>query len=201
MVEDTMADERPDTTRTLTVPNVITTARIVGTGGLAWLAGEGHETAFVWLLAALIATDWIDGKIAVLFHQRTTLGARLDSVADALLYATLVLCAWWLRPQFIRDEFWLLAVTGMSYGLTLLIAFVRFGRFPAYHTRVAKTCWFLMAAGAIALFAGGPTWIARIALVVVIIGNLEETAISLVLRETATNVPSIVHAVRRRRTS
>ena len=42
---------------------------------------------FLWLFLFLSATDWIDGKLAILLDQRSVLGALLDTWADAALYA------------------------------------------------------------------------------------------------------------------
>ena len=76
-------DDKPGV---LTVPNVITVARIAGSGVMLWLAHAGFDKAFVALFAVLVLSDWLDGKIAILLHQRTVVGACLDSIADAVLY-------------------------------------------------------------------------------------------------------------------
>lgn len=185
--------------RVVTVPNVITVLRMAATVLLLFLAHAGRGPLFLAVLIACIASDWIDGKLAILLDQRTAIGSRLDSVADVLLYTALVPCAWWLRPEFIGSETWLLAATGLSYALTAVTGLARFRRVPAYHTRGAKVCWFLIAVGVIFLFAGGSFWPARIAMVAVVLTNLEATAISLTLRRPAFDVPSIRDALRRRR--
>jgi CDP-diacylglycerol--glycerol-3-phosphate 3-phosphatidyltransferase len=182
----------------LTTPNALTGLRMVGTIALPPLAYFGHRDAFVWLLVALLLTDWLDGKIAILFELRTPLGARLDSLADIILYAALVPSVWWLRPEFVRSDAALLALTLLSYVISAIVGLARFGRLPAYHTRAAKTCWLLIGIGAVVVFAGGPSWPIRIALVAVILTNLEATAISLVLPEWKTDVVSIYHALRSR---
>jgi CDP-diacylglycerol--glycerol-3-phosphate 3-phosphatidyltransferase len=184
--------------RWLTVPNAISVLRLMATPVMLVLAWHGERTAFVVLLAALLATDWIDGRLAALLNQRTTLGARLDSLADVLLYTALAPCAWWLRPDFMRSDALLLAAVATTYLLTSLVSVVRFGRLPSYHTLAAKVCLALAAIGAVVLFAGGSLWPVRIAMAVAIATNLEATAISLVLRGWLADVPSLVHALRRR---
>jgi CDP-diacylglycerol--glycerol-3-phosphate 3-phosphatidyltransferase len=180
----------------LTVPNALTVARMAGSGVLLWLAHAGHPSSFIALYAVLLFTDWIDGKIAIWLHQRSVLGARMDSVADAVLYTCLVIGISWLKPEFIESDTPLIWTMVGSYALSLLTGLVRFRRLPAYHTRAAKTCWLLVSIGAIALLLDGPWWPARVALVAVIITNLEATAISLVLPRWQMDVTSIWHAVR-----
>jgi hypothetical protein len=49
------------------------------------------------------------------------------------------------------------------------------------------------------LLLGGPAWPARVAMIAVIVTNIEATAITFVLRHWQTDVPSIWHAIRRTR--
>ena len=78
----------------LTVPNVIVALRVLGLGPLLWAAHAGHRQAFLWIMLALILSDWVDGKLAVLLDQETELGARIDSLADALMSGALGLAFW-----------------------------------------------------------------------------------------------------------
>lgn len=183
----------------LTVPNVLTGVRLAASGVLLWLAWAGLAWAFIWLFAILLLTDWLDGKLAILLDQRTVLGARLDSIADAALYTCLLVGTAWLRPDFFRSEVILIAAMIGSYLASVAVALFKFGRLPAYHTRAAKACWLIAAIGAITLLLGGPIWPARIALIAVILTNVEAVAISAVLTRWQVDVPSIVHAMRRTR--
>lgn len=185
--------------RILNAPNVLGMLRLAGTPALVALAWLDRDRAFLWLLIALWLTDWIDGKLARLLDQRTAFGARLDSVADAAMYAALALGAWWLHPDVLRQEAMWLAAAGLGYVAALFVGFVKFGRMPTYHTRGAKTCWLLVGVAAILLFAGGPSWPVRIALIAVTLTNLEAIAITAVLRRPRSDVPSLYHAWRIRR--
>ncbi len=56
-----------------------------------WLLfGAHHQTAAAVLLAALGATDWVDGFVARRWHQVSTLGKVLDPTADRILVGTAV---------------------------------------------------------------------------------------------------------------
>jgi len=77
--------------RVLTVPNVITLVRLACLPVFVWLLlGQDNEAAAAGLLAALGATDWVDGYIARHFDQVSTLGKILDPVADRLLFFTAI---------------------------------------------------------------------------------------------------------------
>jgi cardiolipin synthase len=71
--------------RLVTVPNIISVARLLCAPVFVWLLADGQEIAAVVLLAALGASDWIDGWIARHFHQGSDVGKVLDPTADRVL--------------------------------------------------------------------------------------------------------------------
>ncbi len=184
--------------RRLTIPNAITVLRLFGSGALFWLACAGREREFLILFAALLVTDWLDGRLAVILRQQSILGARLDSLADAFMYAALLFGLLVLEPDFAADESLLLSVMMASYAVSLVAALARFGRLPAYHTWAAKSCWLFVSAGAFSILLDGPPWLPRLAILLVILTNVEETLITLRLRQWRANVPSIFHLARNR---
>jgi cardiolipin synthase (CMP-forming) len=75
------------TRRIVTLPNVITVVRLACLPVFVWLLfGRDHRAAAAWLLAALGATDWVDGYLARHTHQVSDVGKVLDPVADRLLF-------------------------------------------------------------------------------------------------------------------
>jgi cardiolipin synthase len=87
---------RPGTRRTgedriLSLPNVVTTARLVLIPVFVWLLVQPHHRDWfdaAVLLAALGSTDWLDGQLARRLDQVTTVGKVLDPTADRALLAT-----------------------------------------------------------------------------------------------------------------
>lgn len=75
--------------RILTVPNAVTTVRLLCVPLFLWLVlrGPHHRDWYpaALLLGALGATDGVDGFIARRFDQISTLGKVLDPIADRLL--------------------------------------------------------------------------------------------------------------------
>ena len=73
--------------RILTIPNVITIARLCLLPVFLWLLfARDDRASAAWLLAALGTTDFFDGYIARHFNQVSNLGKILDPVADRLLF-------------------------------------------------------------------------------------------------------------------
>lgn len=73
--------------RLLTVPNVITFVRLACLPVFLWLLiGRDNRVAAALLLAALGATDWVDGYVARRFDQVSNLGKIIDPVADRFLF-------------------------------------------------------------------------------------------------------------------
>jgi cardiolipin synthase len=72
--------------RVWTIPNVISLVRLLSVPVFLWLLwGPQERVAAAVLLAALGATDWVDGWIARRFDQGSELGKVLDPTADRVL--------------------------------------------------------------------------------------------------------------------
>lgn len=184
----------------LNIPNTLCAIRFFGSLimlALTWT--DLSQSGFLALIVFLLATDWIDGKLAILLHQRTRLGAKLDSIADATFYASVLLVTWYLKSDFLRAELpWIVAAL-LAYAVNIASSFAKFRRFAAYHTRAAKTGWLVVSIAIISIFADWSPWALRIASAGVMIINLEETAITFVLRRPHVDVPSLYHAIKLRR--
>src|SRR5215475_8141424 len=108
----------------LTIPNVISIARLIGVPVFLWLVLGVQTTAGDWWAVALLiasgASDWLDGKIARALNQQSRLGQLLDPAADRLyIVATVVALAvraiipWWLVALLAAREVLMAAVLGL----------------------------------------------------------------------------------------
>jgi cardiolipin synthase len=80
--------------RILSLPNVVTSIRLILVPLWVWLLVQPHHRywfADAVLLACLGATDWVDGQLARRLDQVTNLGKVLDPTADRVLLATAVI--------------------------------------------------------------------------------------------------------------
>jgi cardiolipin synthase (CMP-forming) len=81
-------DTVPASSAVLTVPNVLSFARIALIPLFCWLAA--NEETRLWgilLFAIVVSTDWVDGYVARRTGQVSELGRILDPVADRLAIA------------------------------------------------------------------------------------------------------------------
>jgi len=180
------------------VANLLTILRLVAAPALVLLAAAGHRGGFLVVLVALLATDWLDGKVATATGSASALGARLDSVADAVMFGAVLASAAWLLPETLAAVSPLLAATAGSWITAVGVSVARFSRLASYHTWSAKAAWWAVAAGAVVAFGGGPDWPLRLGLAVTIAANLESVAISSLLRAPRSDVRSVWSAWRRR---
>ena len=180
--------------RLWTVPNALCFLRLAGALILVPIAWQGRSELFLVLFLAFAMTDWFDGKLAILLNQRTVIGARLDSWADAALFAALLfgLVRMYSDTLLVELPFVITAIGG--YCISTLAGFWKYGRWPSYHTRAAKTSWFFTGVAVIALFLDFATWPLRIALIAVTLTNIEAISITLVSPAWQANVTSIYHA-------
>lgn len=148
----------PASDRILTVPNVLSFARLLGVPVFLWLVlvPQADVWAFV-LLAVAGASDWVDGYLARRLDQRSELGVLLDPLADRLyIAATLLglalrgLIPWWLVGVLVARELFLFA---------LLPRIRRSGRLALPVTYVGKSATFCLLWGFPLLLLGGlPTF-------------------------------------------
>ncbi len=177
-------DEKPGTGRDpsrrwATIPNALSLFRWLGSPLLIAIGAVGEARGFVLAYLVLALSDWIDGKIAVGWNQRSRLGARLDSFADATLYASLLIGGLLLWHDVLTDEWpWLVMAVG-SYAVATAAGLIRFGRWPSYHTRSAKLSWGFMMAGVAGIAWAWSPWPLRIGLVSVTLANVESLVITL----------------------
>ncbi|MDH5356071.1 MAG: CDP-alcohol phosphatidyltransferase family protein, partial [Gammaproteobacteria bacterium] len=175
-----MASEAEVSDRLLTVPNFLCVIRLLGSFVLIPIAWQNQKEVFFWVFVFLAMTDWFDGKLAILLNQRTVLGARLDSWADAALYAALLFGVVTMYGTTLLSELIWIGSAVISYLISTAAGFYKYKRWPSYHTRAAKISWFLTAAAVIALFSGWALWPLRVAAVAVTMTNLEALLITVI---------------------
>ena len=159
--------------RWLTVPNVLCAIRFLGSWVMLWFAFRDQPHSVVVTFLFLTATDWADGKLAILLNQRSSIGPKLDTIADVTMYACLLVSTLVLHRAVLLAESAYLVAAIVSYMGSCLLSVVKFRRIPSYHTRAAKTCWLLTLIGVLSLFMDWSIWPLRIALICVTLANTE----------------------------
>ena len=80
------------------IPNLLSLLRLALVPVLALTAAQGQASWFLVLLAVSLLSDMLDGYFARKLQQTSELGARLDSWADMLTYAAMILGIYLLWP-------------------------------------------------------------------------------------------------------
>ncbi|QDU73554.1 phosphatidylglycerophosphate synthetase [Bremerella volcania] len=183
--------------RWLTAPNLITSLRIIGSPAMIVLAYHQYPMAVAAWVAFLVFTEWLDGVVARTLHQQSELGARLDTIADAAFYTSLLIALGLMFPEATIREAWWTTAAIVSYAISWLVALIKFRTLPSYHTWMAKGAWLVVGIGIVSLVADWSSWPFRAAMFCVVLANLESLLITLVISEQQVDIPSIWHARRR----
>lgn len=173
--------------------------RLIGSPLLIVLAALDRPVWLAAFLVFLVFTEWADGFLARRFSATSPLGARLDTIADAVLYSCLLVSVIVLKPELIRGEIAWIALAIGSYACSWLVSWWKFRHLPSYHTLAAKGVWILVGAGVLCLVTGVSPWPFRFAMVCVSIANLEAILITLTLNELRVDILSLWHARRLKR--
>ena len=150
------------------------------------------------LLVAFLS-DVFDGILARRLNVATPTLRRLDSIADTIFYLSAIFAAWRLHPSAITERLapllWLCGLELIRY----VFDFAKFGREASYHMWSSKLWGIALFVGFFDLLALDTSGLPlSVAIYVGIITDLEGLAISMVLPEWKTDVPSILHAFRLR---
>ncbi|WP_394435664.1 CDP-alcohol phosphatidyltransferase family protein [Streptomyces sp. SGAir0957] len=161
-------ETRVQTDRVLTIPNILSMARLVGVPLFLWLILRpefGGPKSDGWALLVLAfsgVSDYLDGKLARRWNQISNLGRLLDPAADRLyILSTLVGLTWreilpiWLTAILLARELVLLVMVGILR---------RHGYPPPQVNFLGKAATFnLMYAFPLLLLSDGDGWIHELA--------------------------------------
>lgn len=119
--------------RVLTIPNVLSTVRLLLVPVFLGLVLTGQDLAALIIIVISSATDYLDGIIARRFGQITKLGQLLDPAADRLfIFAAVIALAvrevvpWWVVLAIVGRDV-MLAVLG------IVLAQHGYGPLPVHH--------------------------------------------------------------------
>jgi CDP-diacylglycerol--glycerol-3-phosphate 3-phosphatidyltransferase len=158
--------------------------------------------AFGVCLVAGFLSDVFDGVIARRLGIATPGLRRLDSIADTFFYVAATCAAWQLYPQVIKAHAGALLLLAALEVTRYIFDLVKFKREASYHMWSSKAWGIALFAAFFALLACGYTgaWVAA-PIYLGIVADIEGLAISFVLKEWKSDVPSIVHAAKLRATA
>lgn len=140
--------------RLFTVPNILSFYRLLSFPLLFVLCLKQIEDWFAILLIINLITDILDGFIARNFNQQTTLGARLDSLADIGTYILALMGLFIFKWDIISEHLWsFLPFLGL-YIATIFYSLIKFGKFTSFHLYSSKIGGYLQGLFFVLLFSG-----------------------------------------------
>lgn len=150
--------------RIWTIPNLLSTLRLLGVPLFLWLAlGPEADSAALGVLAFAGVSDYLDGKLARALNQTSRLGVTLDPLADRLyILATIVA----LTVRDIVPLWFALVLVGRDVALIALVPVLRrLGvgtALPVHYLGKAAT-FNLLYAFPLLLLSAGDSWLATAA--------------------------------------
>jgi len=179
------------------VPLLLTLSRFLLAPALVAMALWWPSRAgFGACLVAAVLSDVFDGVIARRLGIATVALRRLDSAADSTFYAAALFAAWHLHPEVITGHAVALGALAVLEGARYVVDLVKFRREASYHMWSSKLWGLALFAGFFSLLAmdSAGAFVA-LAIYAGIVADVEGLAISLVLREWRTDVPTLFHAL------
>ncbi len=165
-------------------------------GPVLLLDAIDHHTSYWFIVGFLVAffSDILDGIIARRIGVSTARLRQADSWADVCFYVCVFMSAWLVHQETViafRVPLMTLAIAQLSL---YTLSWLKFGKFPSYHTYTAKTWGMTLCIATISLFGWNYAGVSlSLAIAVGFMNTIEETAITLMLSEWQHDVLSIFH--------
>lgn len=154
-----------------------------------------YRELIVILLIVGLLSDILDGIIARKQHTSTATLRRLDSQTDMIFWLSAGFTAWFIWPDVIRaNSFVIYILLGME-ALCYLISFLKFGKETCSHAYLSKFWGLTLLAAFIDLILNGHAGLLfYLCLFAGIISHLDRILITLILPKWQHDVPSTYHA-------
>ena len=181
---------RGDPERLTTLPNLLSLLRIALAPLMLISALDGERWIFLALLSASWISDWLDGLIARRLNMVSTLGARLDSLGDFVVYVTLPVGLYLLWPEVIQQELIYIVVGFSAYIAAHLFALIKFRQLAGYHMWSAKFTAVVMAVALLLMLGWDLRVPFHLAVLCLLLSCLESMLISVKLKRFRPDIPS-----------
>jgi len=167
--------------------------------GFALAAGALTDRMVLVLFVVAFVSDYFDGVVARALGVVTRALRQADSAVDTIFYLVLAGATWRLHRDVLARHVLALAVCLATLGAWYLVDLVRWRAVAGFHAWTAKLFAAALGVWAVMLYGFGVDgpWLI-VACVAGATSHLEGIATSLVLRRHATDVPTVLHALRLR---
>ena len=178
------------------LPNLMTMLRIVGTVVMAFLPPLCAAFYIVYTICGL--TDVLDGWFARRFDAGSEFGAKLDSAADLLFYAVMLIKLMPVLWRLLPLGFWCgVGVVVVLRLVSYTVAAFKYHRFASQHTWLNKITGAGVFGVPYVLELSAAVWYCCTVCVVSALGTLEELGIHLRSSEYRSEVRTIFQTRKR----
>ena len=126
-----------------TIPNILSISRLALIPALIipYLMTDTYQAKIVFLILFILigVTDKLDGILARYLNQTSALGAKLDTMADILFYPLIGLWLSRFASQVLEGRWTLIYILLAMFLIKIILARIKFGYLPAFHTIGGKT--------------------------------------------------------------
>jgi CDP-diacylglycerol--glycerol-3-phosphate 3-phosphatidyltransferase len=181
-----------------TIPLLLTVLRLALAPIVVLLAtSQPSAIGFGICLVLAFLSDVFDGILARRLGVATPDLRRLDSAVDTIFYVAAAFAVWRLHPAVMTERLRPLSVLVALELVRYALDFAKFGREASYHMWSSKFWGVTLFLG----FFSALVWnssgvLVSLAVYVGILADLEGLAISLVLPQWKSDVPTLMHALR-----
>jgi phosphatidylglycerophosphate synthase len=137
------------------LPNVISALRLGTVPVLAWLAWNGADRSFAWLLLIAGSTDMLDGWMARKYGWVSRLGALLDSAADISMVLVVLFGVWTMRSEVFIEHSLIIWAVVVIWSITNIFGLIKYKRLASFHTEFARIGLMMFGAFILMLFFYG----------------------------------------------
>lgn len=183
------------------IPILLTGARAALAPTMLAIALFGaSRVQFGLCLVAGFLSDVFDGVLARRLNVASPALRRFDSAADTVFYLAALYSVWHVYPRVIVSRGAALTALATLEILRYAFDWLKFGREASYHMWSSKLWGIGLFVAFFSLLAcGSDNGMVSAAVYLGLLADLEGLAISILLREWKTDVPTFVHAFMQRR--
>jgi phosphatidylglycerophosphate synthase len=175
------------------IPIALTTFRLL-LGPFALICAFLVVPRLVYLPILVLSTlsDIYDGVLARRFHVATPFLRRYDSATDIVYHLFILTVVWILCRQVLRRTWWAILILLATEAACVVVSWIRFGKYPATHTYLAKFYGLCLLIGLVALLVFNASgWVIIALMAVAFIANAEIIAIQFASDTPPVDVSSI----------
>lgn len=184
----------------LNVPNILSIYRLLSFPVIAYIAIQGYESVFFWLLLINFITDILDGLIARAFNLQTKIGAKIDSIADFGTYLLVFLGIYMFKTADFAPHIVSFSIFVGLFIFAHVLALIKFGRMPSFHLYSWKIGGYIQGIFFIVLFSYGfITAFYYFMLIWGILAFLEHITIQLMISDMISNAKGLYWVLKSRK--